>query len=766
MRQILLRFILVFFLPISLWAQNGFKGYFSYAEIKAVTQSESKVFFAAENALFAQDAYTHQITTYNTINGLPGETISAVYYAPTANRLLIGYQNGLMAALHLGTGQVTRIVDILNKNLPPNIKRINHMSQHGDWVYISTDFGICQFNPQTLQFGDTYYIGQGTAEIAIAQTAVQGEYIYAATKQNGIRRAEVNSTDLIDANQWVWVADGNWAGIQSVGNELVALTSQGQLQRFQSSAFVPLVDLQGGEPVDFRLSSNKLLVVLPYATYVFNTNLVQEYGVGSNQVPNNNLWTTAAYLAESLYLGSQKQGVWEYRPGSVLTDITPEGPLRNNIFKLTPHNGSTWMVYGDYDFSYNPHPETFMGITQYHNEIGWTHIPYEEVHAQGKQAANLVDITFHPTNSSIFYASSYHHGLLKFDGLTLNNQYDHTNTGTSGLESVNVPGYTSVRIEQSAFDRSGNLWMTNGLVNKGLKVLRASGQWQSYDLSSVINSISEDRWRGMVIDRNGTKWFGTYNNGVVGFNENGNIARKISTGTDTGNLPHTHVRALAIDNNNQLWIGSVRGLRVLSSVDRFLNTGSNLNANSIIILDTDGVAQELFYQQFITDICVDGANNKWVGTADAGVFLVSPDGQETLYHFTTANSPLPSNYINDIEINGQNGEVFIATDKGMISFGGTYTDASENLNDVYVYPNPVRPEYYGTVKVANLVDKAIVKITDITGNLVYETTAEGGTIEWDTTAFGKYKVASGVYMIFISSKDALETKIKKVMIIR
>ncbi len=172
------------------------------------------------------------------------------------------------------------------------------------------------------------------------------------------------------------------------------------------------------------------------------------------------------------------------------------------------------------------------------------------------------------------------------------------------------------------------------------------------------------------------------------------------------------------------------------------------------------------YEQFITDIAVDGANNKWIGTADSGLFLVSPNGQETKYHFTINNSPLPSNVINDIGINSATGEVFIATAKGLVSFKGTATAPNDDVSHAYVYPNPVRPEYQGTVKIAGLLDKANIKITDIEGNLVYETISEGGTIEWDTTAFGKYKVASGVYMIFISAQDGVETKVKKVMIIR
>jgi hypothetical protein len=122
--------------------------------------------------------------------------------------------------------------------------------------------------------------------------------------------------------------------------------------------------------------------------------------------------------------------------------------------------------------------------------------------------------------------------------------------------------------------------------------------------------------------------------------------------------------------------------------------------------------------------------------------------------------------VNDIDINAETGEVFFATDKGLVSFQGASTKPSDDLKEVYIYPNPVRPDFVGTVKIAGLISNANIKITDIEGNLVYETTSEGGTIEWDTTAFGKYKVASGVYMVFIAAEDASETAVKKVMIIR
>ncbi|OUD35067.1 type IX secretion system anionic LPS delivery protein PorZ, partial [Flavobacterium psychrophilum] len=178
------------------------------------------------------------------------------------------------------------------------------------------------------------------------------------------------------------------------------------------------------------------------------------------------------------------------------------------------------------------------------------------------------------------------------------------------------------------------------------------------------------------------------------------------------------------------------------------------------------LAQELLYGQSITDIVVDGANNKWISTSGAGLFYISSDGQKTFNIFTKENSPLPSNTILDIDINSLTGEVFIATEAGMVSFKGTATNGAENFENVIVYPNPARPEYSGSIFITGLMNKANVKITDIEGNLVHEEISEGGTIIWDTKAFGKYKVASGVYMIFMSSSDGEETKVKKVMIVR
>lgn len=738
-------------------AQNKllWQGYFSFNEIKDISQSSTTVFTASENALFAKNAATNTVKTTTTIDGLSGQTISSLYHSEGFKKTIIGYENGLIIVVNETDGSILKVVDIINKQLPANLKKVNHFMEHNGLVYVSCDFGIVQFNLSTSQFGDTYFIGDNGAEISVRQTAYFDGFIYAATS-SGIRKANSTSANLIDYNQWLVVNSGDWSAVETLDAQLIAINSGGFIHRYTANTFVGFMQLS--QPAtDLRAVNHNLFVTTPNAIFVYNNQMVQSRQILNTQVLDNaTSFTCATAIGDVIYLGTKENGIFSstLSSASMFVNNTPGGPLRNSVFALQSTASSLWTVFGDYSGSYNPYPKDSYGISKL-NQNTWLNIPYKNVLG----AKSLVRIAVDPNNDDNAYIGSFDAGLLKIENNVPTYLYG---TDNSSLEAI--PNTPDVWINGPVFDKAGNLWMNNSMVNNGLKVLKPNGDWQVYATESIITKVSSCPFGRISIDKNGTKWIATYNNGVVGFNEKGNVFKKITQGADAGNLPFTDARVATPDNNNQLWIGTTKGLRVLANVNSF-QTESQITTKPIIIVE-DGVAQELLYEQFITDIVVDGSNNKWIGTADSGVFLVSSNGQETKYHFTINNSPLPSNVINDIDINSVTGEVFIATDKGLVSFKGTSTGANEDLNNVYVYPNPVRPNYAGTVKVAGLIDKANIKITDIQGNLVYETTSEGGTIEWDTTSFGRYKVASGVYMIFISAQDGGETKVKKVMIVR
>lgn len=760
------KYFLVFLCSLTIqigFSQNNqlWKGYFSYNEIKDLAQSSNTLFAASENALFSKNLLTNILKTTNTVDGLSGQTISAIHHSTAFNKTLVGYENGLMIVINEADGSMLNVVDIINKQLAPNIKKINHFMEYNGTVYISCDFGIVQYNIATLGFGDTYFIGTGVAEISIQQTAVFNGFIYAATFNNGIKRADVLNENLVDANQWTQVNAGNWTGVETFGTELMAVTTTGQLHLFNGSVFSPFAQLSQNA-LDIRASGGYLVLTTANQVTIYNQTLGVAAQINNLQIPDMSAqFTCASVIDQGVFIGTLENGVvtTTIANPNVFEYISPDGPIRNNIFALQSTTNNLWAVYGDYDVFYNPYPLDYFGVSKY-TSSGWLNQSYDEIEQTiGQEVVSLVRITVNPNNEGLVYLSSFHSGLLKMENDLPSVLYNENN---SGLESL--VGGNSLRINGAAFDKSGNLWVTNSIVKNGLKVLRTNGQWQSYNMENYYQDVGKFNLGRLSIDKNGTKWMVTRDDGVIGFNENGNIFKKINIGSENGNLPIEDARVATVDNRNQLWIGTRKGLRILSSTDRFLSE-DQLTTSPIIILEEE-VAQELLYEQFITDIVVDGANNKWIGTADSGVFMVSPNGQQTIYRFTINNSPLPSNAINDIEINAATGEVFIATAKGMVSFKGISTKPSENLSNVIVYPNPVRPEFAGPVKISGLINKATIKITDIEGNLVYETVSEGGTIEWDTTAFGKYRVASGVYMIFISAQDGIETKVKKVMIIR
>lgn len=740
------------------YSQNQSWGsYFSYNHIVDLTHSENRIIAATENALFSQNLVNYEVQTINSIDGLKSELITTVHHSKGYGKTLIGNINGLLIIYNHNNNQVINKVDIIN-NVPvsQSIKRINHFFEHEGKVYISTDYGITVFNLATLEFGDTYFIGLAGQETQVLQTTIHDGYIYAVTPNIGIRRASILNPFLINFNSWEVFHSGSWKGIAGIGNFLVGSGIDNRLYRFYEDSTLSIITT--AQPILNIRSENGFLTVTTASTvYAFNQQLALVAQIG--QIFGESLqYTSSLVVSNMLYIGTQTKGIYMLNLNNqgFYENYVPAGPLRNKVYSIKATSDNLWCVFGDSDYQLNPYTYGLskFGISKLTPD-GWFHIPYEDVLG----ARTLSKIVLQPNNENIAYIGSNYSGILKVENDVPIELYNQNNTGQNGLETYLENGTNDVRIHSLTFDKSNNLWATNAGGGGNIKVLRTTGNWQSYHILDGVNQYWD-----IVTDKNNTKWVASKDRGLIGFNENYQNRRIYINNSYSNGLPINNVRALAIDKNNRLWIGTQWGLRILPNIDRFL-TEDQPSVNPVIIME-EGVPQELLYRQYVSKIKVDGADQKWIGTFGAGVFLVSPNGQETIYHFTKDNSPLPSNSILDIDINPKTGEVFFATDKGMVSYKGASTAPSDDLSGVYVYPNPVRPEYSGTVKIAGLTDQANVKITDIEGNLVFEANSSGGTVEWDTTAFGRYRVSSGVYMIFIATKDATETKVKKVMIIR
>jgi len=753
----------VFFLQAQNF-ENNWTGYFSYASLKSISQGNDKIYAAAENSIFIYDLSTQETETISTINGLSGKEITTAYYSENYGLYVVGYKNGLIEIVIDGDENILKVVDIREKlTIPPDSKQINHFYEYNDKLYISTGYGISVYNMGALEFGDTYYIGYLGGQIAVTQTTVFGDLIYASTSNNGIKSALVNDENIIDYQEWTTSSLGGYKGIQTLGTELYVLNNTNILFKQDSDLGFIEIDSFSSSVIDFGVQSNILTIT--------TENTVQAFEEGYNLLAEvNNLMgydytlQSGFYFNNIFYLGTSTLGmlVVPESPQEAL-QVLPAGPLYNQPFSIDASPGQLWVSYGDVDLTFNPFPLTRKGISNFKNEA-WKNIKYDSLIDQlGVNDVNdLVYVKINPENPFVSYMSSYQKGLLKLNGQEPSILYNETNSPMDiALENEDE----GIRVYGADFDREQNLWFVQSKIDNGLLKLTPDGQFQTIDISNIIDAESELALSKVAVSRTGYVFFGAVENGLIGYNPTTNQFNKIGEGLGSGNLPTTDIKALVFDNQNRLWIGTRKGLRVLYSVGSFFESGAETDAQPIIILE-DGVPQELLFLQSITDIEVDGSNNKWISTATSGVFYLSSNGQETLFRFTSDNSPLPSDNVLDIAIDDSSGKVYFATNDGLVAFNGTSTAARDDLENVYAFPNPVRPNFTGNVTIKGLTAKANVKITDITGNLVFETTSEGGSVQWDTTAFGKYKVASGVYLILITSDDNLQTKVAKIMIIR
>ena len=775
------------FAPSS-WGQNydtSWVGHFSYLDIKEVVYGDTKFYAASENAIFSYDPLSNQLSTITAINGLSGELISTIHYSNQYELLLIGYENGLMEVYKESDQELLKVIDIINKTTIPSAqKKINHFNQVDEVVYIATDYGVSVYNLDDLEFGDTYYIGANGSQVVVNQTTVFNNEIYAACGSNvGIKKASLSNPNLIDFQFWTTLTSGNFTNVVAFGTQLYTVNTSNRIFEIVGANLNPLF-VYPQSVAELKVSDEHLLVTTPSKVYQYTAGFT-EIDTYTINLEFETDFTSALTIDNVIYIGTTNFGVLRSKAISIseYEEIHPQGPLSNNVFSLEHGYNNLWVSYGSYSFFFNPHPLKKRGISRLYN-TEWNNIRYDSIqNTTQTDVYDLNNISINPLDPDQVFISSFHSGLLS---VKIEDSIEILNTANSGLEALLYlpnPAYVSIRISASSFDDQDNLWVLNSKVQTPLKKFNlSSNQWTSYDFTPIIPNPSDDElgFSDIVIGPDGTKWIGGHKSGLIGFNEDVMLLKNIND-KDVANLPSPIVKSLALDKNNVLWIGTHKGLRVLYNTSNFFSEGVVVRTEPIIILE-DGLPQELLAQQFISDIIVDGSNNKWISTADAGVFYVSSDGQKTIHHFTKDNSPLPSNGVNTMALDSDNGIVYFGTTRGLVAFktGGSRT--TESLEDVYVYPNPVRPGFNmeeDKIKIKNISENVNIKITDVEGNLVaeaqsnvnlryknYNLEIDGGTAYWNGKNLANNTVASGVYLVLFSDFDTLETTVSKIMIIR
>ena len=765
---------LFLFIPLLTFSQTDFSNkwedFYSYNNVKDFVTTNDVIYALSDNAIFTYNLNTQETEKLSSVNGFSGETTSAIHFNISNRRLIIGYETGLIEVLN-EDNSIHISADIVTFNQSGE-KRINHISEHNNKLYVSTPFAIVVYDIDKLEFGDTYFIGAASSSVKINQTLIANNQIYAAT-ENGVYKANLSNPNLIDFNNWELLFNGDFSNITRFNGEIYA-SSATEIYKISGTNITTEKTLPA-TVLSLKSSSQYLTATTSTEAFVYNTSLSQIFKSATSVTYNYRL-NSAIVKNNLLYLNTKEYGILQTPLSSqVFTEIHPNGPLSNSVFSIASLNKNIWFVYGGYNAAFVP-SGNLKGFSHY-NGTEWLNTPFTTAFP----VLDLVNVTIDPNHDNRVFISSFSQtssgnylsggGLLEVVDDNITSFYTSQNSPLEDFFPTN-PNAITTRVGGTVFDSQGNLWVTDALGVNKLKKLLPGGSWQSFDLRSLQTNSAQEV-NTIQIDKTNSLWIGTRRNGVYVYNENGDRKRALTTEPTKGSLPHANVRTVAVDNNNRIWIGTQSGLVIYNNASGLFDA-SIYDAEPIIILD-DGIPKKLLGNQTVNTIVVDGADNKWFGTDNGGVLYTNPNGQNTLASFNKDNSPLPSNKILKISVDTSTGKVFFATDKGVVAYNSNVASFGDELDEVYAYPNPaLRSHQIITIDGKNgkhLPKGTNVKILDVAGYLVYETNVvegqqlQGGKVVWNKTNLAGKKVASGVYIVLLTNDEGSESSSTKIAII-
>jgi hypothetical protein len=771
-------FIVLFCFAIStIYAQPAvgeWTGYQSYSSAKNLADTGDKIYCVTEGGLFSFSKTDNSIQKMSGINGLSDVGIQRIDYSRENKMLLIAYQNANIDLL-IGN-EIFNISDIKRKQLSAD-KTINNVLFVGNLAYLSCGFGIVVVNLEKKEIKETYIIGKDGAYLNVFDLATDGDYFYAAT-ENGIYRANTSDSNLQNYNNWIKDvsiphATNKFNKIKFFNGRIIVnytpdKWSEDELYELKNNEWSRFLE-QVSFLSDWTTFGDNLVCssrenVLVYNDQLKSISIVQEYDFSGIKVKP--IEPLGALLDDKniLWIADKKSGL--VRIDKQSERILPEGPVNNTIFSLNINGQDLWVSMGGRDRSWNNmfnQPQF-----QLNREGEWTIFDKKVIPALN-DFRDIICVKADPTDPNHVFAGSWGGGILEFRDGAFVKQYNNFNS-TLQTALPEKPDAPYVRIGGIDFDSKGNLWVSNSEAEKNISVLKKDGTWESFELSGVANQYSIGK---IIVTKNNDKWVmvprgrGQSISVLNSRNDQSKsqkvIARFVNSVGEFFN-EMSDVYAMVEDNKGEIWVGTSGGVAVYSNPESIW-TENFLYATRPGLNLRDGFFHPLLEKETITAIAVDGANRKWFGTKSSGVFLISEDGETEIEHFNAENSPLLNNEITDIAINQKSGEVFIGTISGLISYMGEATAGNEAFNDVYVYPNPVRETYQGPIVIKGLMEESDVKITDISGDLVYKTTSLGGQAIWDGKNLNGNRCKTGVYLVFLTDPLGEKTKITKLLFI-
>jgi ligand-binding sensor domain-containing protein len=735
--------------PVGNWREH-----LPYHQAINVLGTSDRIWCATPYSLFSVDPQDNTIERLSKITGLSSTGISAIAADVSTGSIVIGYINSNIDVVK--ENKVVNINSIENSNIPGD-KRIYSIAVYNQLAYCCTGIGIIVIDLQKFEVKDTYVIGGTGNQVKVSAIATDGNFIYASTDE-GLKRSQVTATNLADFRVWQTLSGSN--GLTAGASQNVVNFQNNIIAQVGDSLFV----LQGtnwsflytdGWTINNANAGNGKLLLSE--TQANSGRVVSLTGQGAvDRIIQDAKYTKspreAVFFQDDYWIADTLAGLSAYT-GSSFVSYVPNSPPSIATGAMQAAGNSLWVAAGAVDANWQGTGNK-NGVYRF-SENSWAYYNASNIPALDS-FRDFISVSADPVNESV-WAGSFGGGLVNIQ----------PNNAITTFKQ-NSPLLLPYKVSGSAFDGAGNLWITNYGASQELQVRKTDGNWRSF---VIPYGISENAVSQIVIDDVDQKWIvSPKGNGLFCFNHGKDIDnpaddqwKSYQSGQGNGNLPSNNVLCIAKDKNDFIWVGTDVGVGIIQCPEAaFTQQGCQA---ILPVVQQDAFAGYLFSDEQVQTIAVDGADRKWVGTKN-GVWLISPDGSNTIYRFTETNSPLLSNDVRQIAIDGKTGEVFFATALGICSFRSTAIEGTSSNNNILVFPNPVPPGYSGTIAIRGVANNSIVKITELDGRLVYQTRALGGQAVWNGKDYKGRAISTGIYLVLVSDDSRQEKAVTKIVFIQ
>jgi hypothetical protein len=780
-RKLFYIYLLCPFFALSQIGPRTWQDHHSINSCNSVAKLKSKIYASNGVGVVYFDEAEIAPVTLTKINGLSDVGVSLLRTNTYNNKLMVIYANCNIDVID-EKGNLRNYPDIKLKSVTGK-KIINEVTFHKNLAYLACGFGIVVFDMDRFEIRETYIIGPNGTFLDVLQVALDDSLVFAATEK-GLFQGNYITKQLVNFKNWrqdtVVLPGGPYIGVIhgdgrtlccysrnqanfEIGKDILYEKTGNTWKKYEAFSNTELTCYQLG-PVNGE--SFGLRDMTGFQVRKISDGALQNYTNSFNGELDYGTMRDAMFWKDhtgnmAYWIADARFGLYwtySYYPYYPQIRIFTNGMNKPLSAVIDIHQGTVAVAPS--------HPDN-TGTSSYFREGvnllqkgQWSYIANPRDNT-GDYWQDITHAFIDRKDPTRLWAGSWSYGLLEYKNNKLVKEWTPENTPTMPLAADNNPHVIGLTM-----DTEGNLWFANSETKNYLSVIRAkTRQYQSFEFDAPRFV------RKVHIDKTGTFWILNEREGGITIFKNNNFKqpvlnstfKRINNEVGGGGLQSMSVYSIAEDHDGKIWVGTAAGISVFYNPSQVWGT-SNFDAQPIKIVQ-DGNVELLLSNEVVTAIVVDGANNKWVGTASGGFYCFSPDGLRELEHFTRENSPLYSNNIIDLNYDELTGDIYVATDIGLQSYRSITIKGEETYETAFAYPNPVKPNYGGTVLIRGLMDNSIVKITDVSGNMVWETKSTGGQVEWPVSTLGGSRVTSGVYLVYASTTDGTAKMVTKVMVI-